>query len=29
VEWKSYPIPHGVSPQEIADVGAWLTRTLG
>jgi phospholipase/carboxylesterase len=29
VEWRSYPIPHGVSPQEIADVGAWLARTLG
>jgi len=28
VEWKSYPIPHGVSPQEIADVGAWLVRRL-
>jgi phospholipase/carboxylesterase len=28
VEWKSYPIPHGVSPQEIADVGAWLRRVL-
>jgi phospholipase/carboxylesterase len=29
VDWKSYPIPHGVSPQEIADVGAWLGRALG
>jgi len=28
VEWKSYPIPHGVSPQEFVDVGAWLARTL-
>jgi len=28
VEWKSYPIPHGVSPQEIADVGDWLARAL-
>ncbi|MCU0256483.1 MAG: hypothetical protein MUF60_07050, partial [Vicinamibacterales bacterium] len=29
VEWKSYPIPHGLSPQEISEVGAWLARTLG
>jgi phospholipase/carboxylesterase len=29
VEWKSYPIPHGVSPQEIADVGGWLAQRLG
>jgi phospholipase/carboxylesterase len=24
VEWHSYPIPHSVSPPEIADVGHWL-----
>lgn len=24
VEWRRYPIPHGVSPPEIADVGTWL-----
>lgn len=24
VEWHSYPIPHSVSPVEIADVGRWL-----
>jgi len=24
VEWHSYPIPHSVSPPEIADVGQWL-----
>jgi phospholipase/carboxylesterase len=29
VEWRSYPIPHGVSPREIADVGAWLAGLLG
>ncbi len=27
VEWHSYPMPHSVSPQEIADIGHWL-RTL-
>ncbi len=29
VEWHSYPIPHGVSPAEIADVGRWLAAKLG
>ena len=24
VEWHSYPMPHSVCPQEIADLGAWL-----
>ena len=24
VEWHSYPIPHSVSQQEIADIGRWL-----
>jgi phospholipase/carboxylesterase len=24
VEWHSYPIPHSVSPEEIADIGRWL-----
>ncbi len=24
VEWKSYPIQHGVAPDEIRDVGKWL-----
>jgi phospholipase/carboxylesterase len=28
VEWHSYPIPHSVSPQEIADLGAWLRRVI-
>lgn len=27
-EWHTYPIPHGVSPQEIADIGTWLTQIL-
>ena len=24
VEWHSYPIPHSVSPEEIADIGLWM-----
>ena len=27
VEWHTYPMPHSVCAQEIADVSAWLTRT--
>lgn len=26
VEWHSYPIGHGVGPDEIRDVGDWLSR---
>ena len=29
VEWHSYPIPHSVSPPEIADVGRWLQERFG
>jgi phospholipase/carboxylesterase len=28
VEWHAYPIQHGVSPEEIRDVAAWLRRVL-
>lgn len=28
VEWHSYPMGHSVSPQEIADLNAWLLRAL-
>lgn len=28
VEWHTYPMPHSVSPQEVADIGAWLRRVL-
>jgi phospholipase/carboxylesterase len=28
VEWHEYPMPHSVSPQEIADISAFLTRLL-
>ena len=29
VEWHDYPMPHSVCPEEIADISAWLTKTLG
>ncbi len=28
VEWHSYPMPHSLCPQEVADLRAWLRRTL-
>jgi phospholipase/carboxylesterase len=28
VEWHEYRMPHSVSPEEIADVAAWLGRVL-
>ncbi|MEM1177124.1 MAG: alpha/beta fold hydrolase [Acidobacteriota bacterium] len=28
VEWKSYPMAHQVMPQEITDIGGWLSRVL-
>lgn len=28
-EWNAYPIPHSVSPQEIADIAAFMQRVLG
>jgi phospholipase/carboxylesterase len=27
VEWRTYPMPHAVSPEEIADIGDWLRAT--
>ncbi len=29
VVWRRYPVAHSVSPEEIADVGAWLRERLG
>ena len=29
VEWREYGMGHQVSPQEIADIGAWLTARFG
>jgi phospholipase/carboxylesterase len=28
VEWHEYPMPHSVCAEEIAHIGAWLTRVL-
>jgi phospholipase/carboxylesterase len=28
VEWRTYPVPHAVHPQEIADLGAWMASRL-
>jgi phospholipase/carboxylesterase len=28
VEWKTYPMPHSVSPQEITDISDFLVRIL-
>ena len=28
VEWHEYPMQHSVSPEEIADISAWLRRVL-
>ncbi len=29
VEWREYPMPHSVCPEEVAEIGAWLRRVLG
>lgn len=28
VAWHSYPIGHGVSPEEVSDIKAWIEKTL-
>lgn len=28
VNWHSYPMPHSVHPQEVADISAFITRVL-
>ena len=28
VEWRQYPIPHSVCPEEIEDIGEWLRKIL-
>ena len=28
VEWRQYPMPHSVCPEEIEDIGAWLRKIL-
>jgi phospholipase/carboxylesterase len=29
IEWREYGMPHSVCPEELADIGAWLTKVLG
>jgi phospholipase/carboxylesterase len=29
VEWREYPMPHSVCPEEVVDIGAWLSARLG
>ncbi|MEE4173155.1 MAG: alpha/beta fold hydrolase [Xanthomonadales bacterium] len=29
VEWRSYPMPHSVSPAELVDIGRFITARLG
>ena len=29
VSWKTYPMPHAVCPEEIADIRAFLTTAFG
>jgi phospholipase/carboxylesterase len=26
VEWRTYPMPHSVHPQEVRDLGDWMAR---
>lgn len=28
IEWHTYPMPHAVCPEEIADIRAWFSRVL-
>lgn len=28
VSWHTYPVPHGVAPEELRDIGEWLIRVL-
>src|SRR5262249_12394025 len=25
IEWREYPMPHSVCPEEVTDIGAWLS----
>lgn len=29
VEWREYPMPHSVCPEEVSDISAWLVKVLG
>lgn len=28
IEWRTYPAPHSVHPEEVAHIGAWIARVL-
>jgi len=28
IEWRTYAMPHSVSPEEISDISAWFTRVI-
>ena len=28
VEWRTYPIPHSVCPEEVLNIRDWLSRAL-
>ena len=28
IEWRQYPMPHSVCPDEVEDIGAWLRKVL-
>ena len=28
VDWRTYPMEHQVSPEQIADIGRWLNERL-
>jgi phospholipase/carboxylesterase len=29
VQWQEFPMPHSVCAEEVAEIGAWLSRVLG
>ena len=29
VQWREFPMPHSVCPEEVAEIGAWLSKVLG
>lgn len=29
VDWKTYPMEHSVSPEEVKDIGAWINKVFG
>ena len=28
VEWRTYPMPHAVCPEEIRDIATWFVRAV-